>query len=408
MDATAQSAVPPEPSQPDRTKWVMLGLGWSLYFCFGIVVASLVPVVTTLRTELNLSYTEMGIILGAWQLFFIGAAPPAGALIDRFGPKRVLTVGVLIMAVSAALRGCANGFPLLFGAVALFGVGGPIIAIGLTKLVADWFTGPSRGVASGIYITGAAAGNAVVLALAHPVILPLTGGWRQAQFFYGAFVLAFAVAWLVFGRDSAQSQADRNRPREGREKGGYWQVMKQPAVWLVIGVGFCGFLANHGVRNWLPQILETAGIDVTTAGFLGALPAVTGIVGSILVLRYATRRPGGRKAATIFLLAVTGLSMLAIMFTEGWLLVLVIAIEGFCAAAFAPLMLNTLMEMPSIGARNTGSAAGLYFSVGETGGTLGPFLLGAAADVTGTFMAGMVFLAMVMWIMILPASRIRT
>jgi cyanate permease len=71
-------------------------------------------------------------------------------------------------------------------------------------------------------------------------------------------------------------------------------------------------------------------------------------------------------------------------------------------------MLNTLMEMPSVGAKNTGAAAGLYFSIGELGGTLGPLIMGVAADLTGSFVAGMVLVASIVAVMIVPALRIRT
>jgi cyanate permease len=87
--------------------------------------------------------------------------------------------------------------------------------------------------------------------------------------------------------------------------------------------------------------------------------------------------------------------------------VLVIAIEGFCAAAIQPLMLNILMEMPSVGPRRMGTAAGIFFSVGEVGGTLGPVFMGLLADVTGSFTPGMLALAAVMWAMTAPALRIR-
>jgi hypothetical protein len=106
-------------------------------------------------------------------------------------------------------------------------------------------------------------------------------------------------------------------------------------------------------------------------------------------------------------LIASGLTILTIMVAEGWLLVAAIAVEGFCAAAFAPLMLNTLMEMPGVGARNTGAAAGLYFSVGELGGTIGPVLRGIAADVTGSFLTGMILVASIMFVTIFPALRIR-
>lgn len=400
------SSAEPTPVR-DQANWGMLALGWTIYFSFGMVMASLVPLVTILRAELHLSYTQLGIILGAWQLVFMATAAPAGWLIDHFGPKRVLTIGALIIAISATMRAFADGFPMLLFTVAFFGLGGPITAVGLAKLVADWFTGASRGFASGVYITGAAAGIAVVLALTHPVILPLTGGWRQAHYLYGAIAFAIAIVWFLFGRDSPQSTFDRKLSGKSEGKGSYWQLITQPAVWIIVLIGFSGFLANHGVRNWLPGILELAGFSPSVAGLLGALPALTGIVGSIVVLQLATRRANARRPAVILLLIFSGLSILAIMFAQGWLLVLAIAIEGFCAAAFAPLMLNTLMEMPSVGAKNTGAAAGLYFSVGELGGTLGPLLMGMVADLTGSFMAGMVMVAMFVFAMIVPALRIK-
>ena len=398
----------PEPAVTrDQANWGMLALGWTIYFSFGIGAASLVPLVSIIKVELDLSYTQLGIVLGAWQLVFMATAAPAGWLIDRLGPKRVLVVAAFVIAIAITLRSTVNGFGLLLFSVAFFGIGGPVTAVGLAKLVADWFTGQSRGLASGIYITGAAAGIAFVLALTHPVFLPLTGGWRQAHILYGAIAFVIAIVWLLFGRDSPQNLSDRKRSRETRARASYWQVITQPAVWMVILVGFAGFLANHGVRNWLPEILENAGVSPTNAGLLAAMPALTGIVGSIVILRLATRRANARLPTIISLLVISSAAILAIVLTDGWLLVAAIALEGFCAAAFAPLMLNTLMEMPSVGARNTGAAAGLYFAVGELGGTLGPLLMGVAADLTGSFIVGMAMVASIVFVMIVPALRIR-
>ena len=393
-------------AEQPRFNWSVLALAWLIYFAFGMVMASLVPIITLIRDDLGISYSEMGGILGAWQLVYIFAAAPAGVLIDRIGPKRALVVGALIITGSAFLRSFAGGFGGLFTAVALFGLGGPIVSVGLSKLIADWFTGPNRGLASGIYMTGPAAGSVLALALMHPVLLPLAGSWRAALLVYAAVALAIAFLWLILGRDSPQGLAERHASGPGA-RGGIWEIIKRPSVWIVVLLGFSGFMASHGLRNWLPQVLEAQGASPSVAGLLGALPALTGIFGSILVVRAASTRPGNRRPVTILLMAASGLSIAAIMVTDGWLLVLAIAVQGFCAAAVAPLMLNTLMEMPGIGARHMGVAAGLYFSVGEAGGALAPFAIGVAADLTGSFMAGMLGLAAFMLAMVIPALRIR-
>ena len=384
----------------------MLWLGWLIYFTFGMVMSSLIPIVTVLREELGITYTQMGVILGGWQLVYFAAAAPSGYMIDRIGPKKALALGALIIALSAFLRSYAEGFWSLFAAVALFGVGGPIVSIGLPSLIVSWFSGPSRGLASGIYVTGPALGSVLVLSSTHVLILPLIGSWRAMLVLYALLAFVVALLWIVFGRDRSESTADRAQAKASA--GGYRQVILQPAVWVVIVVGFSAFLASHGLRSWLPQILEARGMSPATSGLLASLPAITGVLGSILILKLASRGVGNRRRATLVLLLVTGLSVTSIIFADGWPLVVAIAIEGFCAAAIQPLMLNILMEMPGVGPRRMGMAAGIFFSVGEVGGTLGPVFMGLLADLSGSFTPGLLGIAAIMWIMLAPAWRIRS
>ena len=51
-----------------RSRWTLLAIGSLMYFAFGVISAAIAVVVTPIRAELNLSYTQMGIVLGSWQL----------------------------------------------------------------------------------------------------------------------------------------------------------------------------------------------------------------------------------------------------------------------------------------------------------------------------------------------------
>jgi MFS family permease len=240
----------------------MLALAWSLYFAFAITSASLFPLVTPIRDELDLSYSQMGIILGVWQLVYIGAAIPVGTMIDRIGTRRSLLFGVLIIALSGFSRSIAPNFPVMLAAVALFGIGGPIISIGLPKLVAEWFTGKKRGLASGIYVTGSHAGNVVVLAITNSLIMPLTGSWRVTLQVYAGMVLIIALLWFIFGRESEDFQAQQRARQDGTDtekSASIRDIIGVGAIWPVIIIGFSGFLASHGFRSWLPQIFEATG-----------------------------------------------------------------------------------------------------------------------------------------------------
>jgi MFS-type transporter involved in bile tolerance (Atg22 family) len=66
---------------------------------------------------------------------------------------------------------------------------------------------------------------------------------------------------------------------------------------------------------------------------------------------------------------------------------------GFVSSPFMPLLMLILMESPSVKTEYMGSAGGMFFCVAEIGGFSGPALMGILVDVTGTFMAGTIFLA---------------
>ena len=129
----------PEPTNPYR--WVMLALLWLLYVTFGLVSRSIFPVVTPILTDLKLSYSQMGLILGSWQLTYIFAALIAGTILDRWGIRKSIFAGAVVIGLSASLRYFSGDFISMLIAVALFGLGGPMISIGGPKTISSWFQG---------------------------------------------------------------------------------------------------------------------------------------------------------------------------------------------------------------------------------------------------------------------------
>ena len=93
-----------------RYRWVMLALLWLVYASFGMVSRSIFPLVTPILKDLSISYAQMGFILGSWQLTYIIVAVLAGSLLDRWGIRRSIFAGAMIMGLSAALRYFPHGF----------------------------------------------------------------------------------------------------------------------------------------------------------------------------------------------------------------------------------------------------------------------------------------------------------
>mgnify|MGYP003306594401 CR=1 FL=1 len=152
-------------SNPNQ-KWRMLALIWLVYACFGITVGSFPPLVSFISKDLDLSSTEMGLVLGAWQLVYIFTASPIGTLIDKHGVRKSVTICMLIFMLSLVVRTFACDCLTIFITVGLFGIGGPIISIGAPKVVSEWFDGKERGFAAGVYTTAPLAGVAIAIATA--------------------------------------------------------------------------------------------------------------------------------------------------------------------------------------------------------------------------------------------------
>ena len=189
-----------------NARWIMLGLLWLAYVSFGLITGTIAPLVDPMMDDLQMTYSQMGLVLGAWQLIYIVTAIPLGTLIDRIGVKKAISVGILLIWLSLVLRGIAVNFSTLFLAVALFGFGGPIISIGAPKVVALWFRGSERGLAAGIYTTAPIIGLAISLLASPTWILQLTGTWRGTSLIFGTFVFVVFLFWIFLAKENPKEE----------------------------------------------------------------------------------------------------------------------------------------------------------------------------------------------------------
>jgi cyanate permease len=358
--------------------------------------------------DLNLSYAQMGIILGSWQLVYIFYAQVAGLLVDWMGPYRSLFLGATIIALSSALRWFAGNFITLLLSVALFGLGGPMISIGLPKLASFWFVGKERGTASGIYATGPIIGGIVTLSITRSIILPRVGNWRNVFIVYSVIGFLIVIFWLIFGSKSLN--VPKKIAEEERVTGeGAWTVMKRlfkiRNIWLIVIIGVSSFLTSHGLSNWLPKILELKGLPPTEAGLVVSFLSFCAIFGSILIPRLPYYL-GSRKRAISLTLFIQGLAILALGLVSGLPMWIAIVLIGLTRGLF-PLLTVALMDMPEVGPQRMGVVGGLFFSIGEIGGFGGPFIMGVLKDVTGVFLSGIIFLVIVTESSILCAALLK-
>ena len=368
--------------------WMLLGV-WLLYLSFGLNIAALAPLVPVIESDLGMSHSAMGRVLGAWQFVFILSAIPCGILLDRLGARWAMLGGALLMAVSAFWRSIATDEISLLLAVAVFGLGGPIISTGAPKVVSAWFESRQRGLAMGIYVTGPGIGAIVGLLLTNAVLLPaLDNDWRQVLRLWGFFTLITALAWFVIS--CRLTMAPSHLRKLQTIDLGLLPLLRHPVVRLLLLMSIGVFAINHGIGNWLPELLRASGRTIAQASHLAALMVLVSVISALTIPRLAT---GQYRLIILFMLCLSSVcAMVLLRVPTGMPLFAGLVFQGIATGSIMTIMMLILVETPGIGERRAGTAGGLYFSTAEIGGVGGPVMLGVVYDATGGFATGLTVL----------------
>lgn len=374
--------------RPGKYRWVMLALVWLLYVSFGAIIRTLSPLVTPIIVDLDMSYSQIGLVMGSWQLTYIGAAFAAGFLIDKWGIRKSLFFGSVVIAVSSGMRYFSQSFYTFLPMVALFGIGGPMLSIGCPKTISLWFRGKERGTAVGIYTTGPWIGGIVVLAVTNRWVMPLTGNsWRLTFAFYGLLALAIAILWWFLSRDPETAESSMNIDM----KSVFLKLIRVRNVQVAVVLGLLTFAVIHSFLSWLPKILENNGFSPTMAGYLSSIPLVSGIFSVLTLPRII---PSHRRNIAIAVAALVTLASIWMFFRfTGTLAFTGLFLYGIGSYTLFPLITLNLMDTPEVGSKYMGSAGGIFFCISEIGGFMAPLVIGILVDWTGGFTATGYFMA---------------
>jgi MFS family permease len=250
------------------------------------VVAALLPALK--RTSMNLTDQQLGLLMSAFLIVYMLAAPVFGRLGDRGSRTRPIAIGVFLWSLATGLSGLAHRYWQLLGARAAVGIGEAAYGTIAPSLLADCFAPQARGRAFSVFNmaipVGAALGYIVGgLVLAH-------FGWRAAFFVAGVpgMMLAFWVWRLPEpARGARDVAADApSAPARSTTAPGSWRtyvhlLRRRPYLLTVLGYAAYTF-ALGGMAFWMPTFLErvrgVSGVQAT-AGF-GYIVVVTGFLGT--------------------------------------------------------------------------------------------------------------------------------
>lgn len=362
------------------------GLGWSL----------LPPLMPGIAAELHLSHVAGGVVWAMAPLGIALASPLGGYCVDRYGPRRVAAVAMLVGGLACAARALAFDAFSLGAAMFVFGAHVGFVAPCIPKALAGHVDAKKLGRANGLALLAYTLGTAVTVLTARAVLAPLLGGWRGTMIAAGIAMGIAGLAWLL-------NVTDRMTVSRHAKLTEVFALGRNAALQKTAMMHFCLFGGYLALLGTLPRSLLEAGFTPSQMGFAVAgwllAAAVGNALGPTLSDRFGVRRPfiiGGAA------LAGASLALLAIHPTGPALFLLgVAAIGGGC---FAPLLMTLPLEIDGVGPQKAGAAIGLLMLVGQAGGFILPIVTGAASQ-HGGFGAALIFLAVVHALIVLPGLR---
>ena len=318
--------------------------------------------------ELQLSVDEWGWLWSAISFGALVTSILGGVWGDRFGVRRVISVGLVVMGGTLVLRGTATDFAQLYLWMFLFGVALALPFTNVPKALGLWFPQKELGLANGVVQAGYGLGGGLALVLT-PVLLAQLGGWREVSYLMGVVTLAIALIWFCTVPKRATSA--ETQPSLGM--GALSRIFKVKDLWIV---ALCNLLMMGtflGIMGYLPTYLQNEReMSPTAAGFVGSL-VLWSYIGGALLLPALSDRVGLRRIVVGPAIAVAGVCILLAAQLTGPLLWVTAVLWGVTAGA-APLAFVIPLEMKGIGAAMAGSAIGIVVTAGYAGGWLSPII----------------------------------
>ncbi|MYW06492.1 MFS transporter [Streptomyces sp. SID3343] len=333
------------------------------------------------QERFGVSASQLSLFPMLQLLVYAGLQIPVGALTDRFGAKRVLAVGLVLMTAGQFTFAFAHGFTGAVFARLLVGTGDAMTFVSVLRVVSVWFPAHRAAVLTQLTALLGMAGN---LASATPLAGALHAfGWSKTfAVSAGAGVVVLLVVLLVL-RD-APGGAPRVRPVDGPSmRSQVREAWAEPGTRLGLWAHWvCGFMPQTFLMLWgFPFLVEGQGLSKGTASTLLSVVIVINMVACVVVGPLVTRRPRSRLPLCIGMPVLAGVLWAAVLIPADpapmWLLVLLALVIG-PGGALSLVGMEFAREGNS--PRRLGTVSGIVNVGGFAAATLCLFAIGLVLD----------------------------
>lgn len=378
------------------------------------------------RSELGLSAVQMGYIFSAFAWSYVVAQLPMGALLDRYGARRIYMLGLLVWSIFTMLQGTVG---LLTGGLAvaylfllrlIMGAAEAPCFPANARFTSAWFPKQERGFASAVFNSSQYFAAAVFTPIMAWIVHEL--GWEHVFIIIGAIGVVLAVVWrfvmFVPRKHPRVNQAELDYIAEGgalvdldagvEEKKAAPQVDLKACIRELLGrrmlmgifiYQFCINVMTYFFLTWFPAYLVTErNMTILKAGFVTTLPAICGFVGGLLggwlsdrMLKAGYSLTVARKTPIVIGMLLA-MSMMACEYVDSNALVIFFMSLAFFGKGVGALGWAVVSDTAPKEAG--GITGGLFNMFGNMAGIVTPIVIGYLVAQSGSFNSALIFVGM--------------
>ena len=299
-------------SHPSRP-FLIFSILSALYILSMFYRVSNAVIAPNLIQDLGLNAETLGILGGAFFCSFALLQIPLGPMLDRIGPRIVITLFSLVGASGAFLFAFGESFTTALWGRILIGVGMACILMGAMKVFILRFPPERFATLVGFFLSVGTLGN--VFAASPLAYLTSVIGWRVTFILAGGIttLLAFLAFWVLGGKkrkDESLVSSSSSEPKIGILQS-LRLVLGSLAFWQLGAIAFFRYGTSVGLQGlWLgPYLMEIKGYSPVQTGNVLVLFAIGTIVGSPIAGRLSDRTFRSRKGLTLWGLSLYTLSL---------------------------------------------------------------------------------------------------
>ncbi|MBI3524530.1 MAG: MFS transporter [Betaproteobacteria bacterium] len=359
-------STPSRPFPPAALAWSVWGLGALLYLIGFYQRVAPAVITDQLMAEFSIGAAALGNLSGFYFYSYVAMQIPTGVIADRWGPRRLLTLGAGVAALGTALFATATSLWWADAGRLLIGASVAVAFVSMLKLASHWFAPRQYALATGMALLMGVVGG--VVAGVPLRMLVEAFGWRAVMGVSAGVtaLLCLATWWLV--RDDPVERGYASHSQHAHNHGqaehtpilrGLLEVLCYRNIWILLltPIGVTGAILAFSGLWGVPYLRQVYGLDPKSAAAITSILLVAWALGGPLLGAWS-ERSGRRKPLYVLttVIVLAGWTTIIFLPLPLWLLVTILAPVGF---ASGNLIVGFACAKESVPLRLMGTASGV-------------------------------------------------